>query len=139
METHVKIVAWLYIGLGILGILAALIAFAAIVGGGLISGDETAIRITTIVAIFVGLFVVLVSVPGIVAGIGLLSFKSWARVLAIILAVLNLPGFPIGTFLGIYSLWALLDSESSQLFTGMAIESSPPIPPTPPSAPLSSG
>ena len=139
METHVKIIAWLYIALGILGILGALIAFAAIVGGGLISGDETAIRITTILAYFIGGFVVLISVPGIVAGIGLLSFKSWARVLAIILALLNLPGFPIGTFLGIYSLWALLDSESSQLFTGMAIESSPPIPPTPPSAPLSSG
>jgi hypothetical protein len=116
MRTHVQIVAWLYIALGILGVLVALIAVGAIIGGGLISGDETAIRVTTIVSIFVGGLVVLVSIPGVVAGIGLLSFKSWARVLAIILALLNLPGFPIGTLVGIYSLWALLDSESSLLF-----------------------
>jgi hypothetical protein len=116
MKTHVQIVAWLYIAAGILGIFLALVVAGLIVSGGLISGDDTAIRVTTIVSIFVGGLVVLVSVPGVVAGIGLLSFKSWARILAIILSILNLPGFPIGTLLGIYSLWALLDSESSLLF-----------------------
>jgi hypothetical protein len=116
MKDHIKIIAWLYIVMGVLGILAALVAFAVIVGGGLISGDQTAIRITTIVALVIGGFVVLISVPGILAGIGLLSFKPWARILAIILALLDLPGFPVGTVLGIYSLWVLLDSESSQLF-----------------------
>jgi len=116
MKDHIKIIAWLYIVMGVLGILAALVAFAVIVGGGLISGDQTAIRITTIVALVIGGFVVLISVPGILAGIGLLSFKPWARILAIVLALLDLPGFPVGTVLGIYSLWVLLDSESSQLF-----------------------
>lgn len=116
MKTHIQIVAWLYIVAGILGVILAVLVAGLIIGGGWISGDDTAIRVTTIVSIFVGGLVVLVSVPGVVAGIGLLSFKSWARILAIILAVLNLPGFPIGTLLGIYSLWALLDSESSLLF-----------------------
>jgi len=116
MRTHIQIVAWLYIATGILGLLLALLVAGIITGGGWISGDDTAIRVTTIVSIFVGALVVLISIPGIVAGIGLLSFKSWARVLAIILSVLNLPGFPIGTMIGIYSLWALLDSESSLLF-----------------------
>ncbi|OGO31087.1 MAG: hypothetical protein A2Z16_15505 [Chloroflexi bacterium RBG_16_54_18] len=116
MRDHIKIIAWLYIILGVLGILGALIAFAIIAGGGVISGDETAIRITAIVAFVIGGIVVLVSVPGIITGLGLLNFKPWARILAIILALLNLPGFPIGTALGIYTLWAMLDSESSQLF-----------------------
>jgi len=116
MKDHIKIIGWLYIAMGVLGILGAFVAFAIIVGGGLISGDQTAIRITTIVALVIGGFVILVSIPGILAGIGLLSFKPWSRILAIILALLNLPGFPVGTVLGIYSLWVLLDSESSQLF-----------------------
>jgi len=116
MKTHIQIVAWLYIAMGILGILLSLLVAGIIAGGGWISGDDTAIRVTTIVSIFVGALVVLISIPGIVAGIGLLSYKSWARILAIILSVLNLPGFPIGTLLGIYSLWAMLDSESSLLF-----------------------
>lgn len=37
-----------------------------------------------------GGFLILISIPGIVAGIGLLKYKSWARILAIILGVLNL-------------------------------------------------
>jgi hypothetical protein len=120
MRTHIKIVAWLYIVMGLLGILLALVVGALIAGGGLISGDDTAIRVTTIVSIILGGLVILLSVPGVVAGIGLLSFKPWARILAIILSVLNLPGFPIGTLVGIYALWALLDSESSRLFEGKA-------------------
>jgi len=118
MKTHVKIVAWLYIVMGLLGILSALVVGALILGGGLISGDETAIQVTTIVAIVLGSLVVLLSIAGVVAGVGLLGFKPWARILAIILSVLNLPGFPIGTLVGIYSLWALLDSETSLLFEG---------------------
>ena len=118
MKTHVKIVAWLYIVMGFLGILIALVVGAIILGGGLISGDDTAIRVTAIVAVILGGLVILLSVPGVVAGIGLLSFKPWARILTIILSVLNLPGFPIGTLVGIYSLWALLDSETSLLFEG---------------------
>lgn len=116
MKDHIRIIAWLYIILGVLGIFGALIAFAVIAGGGMISGDETAIYVTGIVALVIAVIVVLVSVPGIIAGLGLLKFKPWARILAIILALLNLPGFPIGTALGIYTLWAMLDSESSQLF-----------------------
>jgi hypothetical protein len=60
--------------------------------------------------------VVLLSAPGIIAGVGLLGFHSWARILALVLAVLNLPGFPIGTLLGIYTLYALLDDDAAHLF-----------------------
>lgn len=117
METHVKVIAWLYIILGILGLLAAGIVVLAVAGGGLISGDRTAITITTIVAAVVGGLLVLLSAPGIVAGIGLLGFHPWARILAIVLSVLNLPGFPMGTILGIYALYVLLDDDTSRLFS----------------------
>jgi len=106
----------MYILLGILGILAAALTFVAITGGGLISGDETAIRITSLVGTLVGGFITLVSVPGIVAGWGLLKFKAWARILTLVLGLLNLPGFPVGTLLGIYTIWILLDNETSRLF-----------------------
>lgn len=41
-----------------------------------------------------------------------------ARILAIILAVVDLVVVPFGTALGIYSLWALLHDGSKQLFLG---------------------
>ena len=116
METHVRVLGWLYIIMGVMGILAAGIVILAIAGGGLISGDRTAITVTSIVAAVIGGLIILFSVPGIIAGIGLLNFKPWARILALVLGILNLPGFPLGTILGIYTLWALLDSETTQLF-----------------------
>jgi len=116
VETHVKILGWLYIVLGLLGIISAAIVFVAVAGGGIISGDRQAIIITSIVAICVGGFLLLVSAPGIIAGIGLINFKPWARVLTLVLGFLNLPGLPVGTALGIYTLWVLLQEKTTPLF-----------------------
>ncbi|HEX7974045.1 MAG TPA: hypothetical protein VF498_06530 [Anaerolineales bacterium] len=116
METHVKVVGWLYIVLGGLGILAAALVFLIVFGSGLISGDRTAIGVTFIVAAAVAVMLLVLSVPGVIAGFGLLSFKPWARILALILGILNLPGFPLGTLLGIYTLYALVDEEGARLF-----------------------
>ena len=120
METHIKVVAWLYIILGLLGILGALLLFAAVFGGGLISGDRTAITVTGIVGAVLSGFLVLLSAPGILAGLGLLQYRPWARILALVLGVLNLPGFPTGTILGVYTLYALLDDRSTVLFNQRA-------------------
>ncbi len=116
MEKHVTFVGALRIGLGLLGILAAMIVVVAVVGGGLISGDREAIRITAIVGPVVAFFLVLLSVPGIIGGIGLLKWKPWARFLVLILAVLDLFNIPIGTALGIYTIWVLMRDETVQLF-----------------------
>jgi fructose-specific phosphotransferase system IIC component len=51
-----------------------------------------------------------------VAGVWVLQYKNWARILAIILAILNLILFPIGTILGIYTLWVLFNDETKTLF-----------------------
>ena len=51
---------------------------------------------------------------GAAAGVGLLKFEPWARILTIVLAVLSLLSFPFGTALGIYSMWVLLPSESER-------------------------
>jgi hypothetical protein len=60
--------------------------------------------------------VLVISLPGLIAGIGLLSFQPWARILTIVLSVIELPGFPFHTALGIYGLWALLSNEGAALF-----------------------
>jgi hypothetical protein len=116
MEKHVTFVGALRIGLGTLGILAAVIVLVAVVGGGLISGDREAIRITAIVGPVVAFFLFILSVPGIIGGIGLLRRKPWARFLVLVLAVLDLFNIPIGTALGIYTIWVLMRDETVQLF-----------------------
>lgn len=116
METNVKIIGWLHIVLNVLALVAGLCVSALVLGGGLISQDDTAITVTAIVALVLAGFFVFLAIPGLVAGIGLLSFKNWARILAIILAVLNLMNIPIGTALGVYTLYVMLDDETSALF-----------------------
>ena len=107
----------LYIAFGALGALTALIVFAAIVGGGLMSRDMEAAAITTGVGTVVAFFLLLVSLPGIIAGVGLLKRKSWSRILVLILACLNLLNVPFGTAIGIYSLWALTRPETPRLLS----------------------
>ena len=120
MKQHVTFVGALHIGYNAFGILAAVAVFMFIVVGGLIGGliseQEIVIPITFFVGTGIALWLILVSVPGIVGGIGLLKYKSWARYLVLVLSVLGLLNIPIGTAIGVYSIWVLAQDETAQLF-----------------------
>jgi hypothetical protein len=116
MEGHVKAVALIYIVLGFLAVIAAIAMFGILAGAGVISGDRTAMLTTGIIGTVLAAALVIMSVPSIIAGFGLLKMKNWARVLTIILDALNLFGFPIGTAIGVYTLWVLLNDQTTRLF-----------------------
>ena len=61
-------------------------------------------------------FLIAVSLPGLVAGIGLLKGRPWARILGIVVALVNLINIPFGTIVGIYGLWVLFNRETEALF-----------------------
>ena len=69
--------------------------------------------------IAVGLFICLAA--HIATGWGLLKMQEWGRWLAIALAVLSLPGFPVGTAVGGLSLWYLLQPEVKDVFLGTSV------------------
>jgi len=123
MQSHVKILAILHIVFGALGILLGLVSFALFGGiAGIVgmnaSTDEAAIAIPILGGIggLIFVFALLVSVPGLVAGIGMLSFKPWSRILGIVISILQLINFPIGTVLGFYGIWVLFSREGAALF-----------------------
>ena len=116
MEEHVRILGILYIALSALGIIAAAIVFVILVGSGMITGDEEVIFITRIVGIGVAGLLLLFSLPGLFAGLGLLKYESWARILALVLGFINLINIPFGTMLGVYSIWVLTNKEIQELF-----------------------
>ncbi len=68
----------------------------------------------------VGVVLLASAAVGILAGWGLLERQPWARVLAIVLGVLNLIDMPFGTALGVYTLWALLPSKSEEEYRQIA-------------------
>jgi hypothetical protein len=60
-----------------------------------------------------GVGVLVLGVVGMAAGWGLWQREPWARIVALILAVLALLHFPLGTALGIYTLWVLLPNDAA--------------------------
>lgn len=118
MRQHVTLLGALLIAHSALGLLIAAIVFISVAGGGLLSGDAEAMLITGTVATAVGGFFAFISLPGLIAGFGLLSFKPWARILALIVCILGLLHVPLGTALGIYGIWALTKEEAAELFRG---------------------
>ena len=118
LDQHVKILGWAYIVMNALLALGGLCIAPFVFGSGLLSGDGDAAVVTSIVATTIFAIMMILALPGLIAGWGLLKRKSWARILAIVLGVLNLTNFPIGTILGIYTLWVLLQSEASAMFNG---------------------
>ena len=69
-------------------------------------------------SIFIGVGVIMfiLAIIYIVVGWGLWTLKSWARLAAIILAIISLISFPIGTILGIIILWYLFKPEIKAAF-----------------------
>jgi hypothetical protein len=65
-------------------------------------------------------FLLASAVAGLLAGWGLLNYRPWARVLALILGAISLLHFPFGTALGIYTLWVLLPAESENEYRRLA-------------------
>jgi hypothetical protein len=123
MAEHVRILGILHVVYGILGVLAGIIVLV-IFGGlaGLVSvadrsGDALiAVPILGGIGAFVFILLLALSLPGIIAGFGLLKLRPWARMLTIILSALELMSVPVGTALGIYGLWVLLSPGGEKLF-----------------------
>jgi hypothetical protein len=57
------------------------------------------------------------ALPCLIGGIFVLQCRNWARVLLIVASALNCLVFPLGTVLGVYTLWALLTPEIEPLFS----------------------
>jgi hypothetical protein len=125
MRDHIRILGILHIVFGALGIAGALIVlliFGGLAGVVAVANDTGDVDRAAGMAALGGIglvvfFIILVlSVPGLIAGIGLLKLRPWSRMLTIVLSALDLFSVPVGTALGIYGLWALLSQPTEALF-----------------------
>jgi hypothetical protein len=116
MQQHVKILGWLFIIFSAFFVAVGFFILAVLGGVGVLSGDREAMYISGAVGVAVACILLILSVPGIVAGLGLFKYQQWARILAIILGALHLLSFPLGTALGIYTFWVLFNAQTILLF-----------------------
>lgn len=113
MNIHKQIAAWLSIVLGAISLVVMLVVFLFLGGLAAFVGDATVTGVFAILGTFIFFFVGFFAVADIVAGILYLRGSSAARVWLIISNILFLLGFPLGTLIGAYSLWALLSNDAS--------------------------
>lgn len=121
MQTHVKVLAWLFIVfgafylIGAFGVQMVVGIITAIIGAQ--GGEDAAIGATIfgLTGTAMSIFLVCMGIPGIITGIGLLKLKRWARIAGIILSAMRLISFPIGTALGVYGLWVFFHKDTEAL------------------------
>ncbi len=114
MEAHVKALALLYILVGAFSGVTGLILLAVFAGPAMNASFGPLAG--TILTGWIVLMLIL-AIPSIVLGVGLLHRRPWARTTGMVIAILELLNFPVGTVLGGYTLWVLLTPETDPLFT----------------------
>ena len=118
MKKHVSLVAALQIGFSTIGIIAAIaIFFTFSFAGSFVEDVDEATVVLRFLGTFLPAMFVLTSIIGLIGGIGLLSYQKWARILVMVIAAIGCIAFPVGTVVGIYSLWVLMQDDTVKLFT----------------------
>ena len=117
-STHVMLVAWINIVFGAMFAFIGVFAFVFLTGIGVAAQDAEAVSVLGFIGTAAAIFFITLSLPGILAGIGLLQRKAWGRILGIVVAILDLFNVPVGTALGIYTLWVLTANEATAYFGG---------------------
>jgi len=117
MKKHIELLGILHLVYGGLALFLAAFCFMLLSGIGFLTHDALAMSILGTIGMVVCIVITVLAIPGIIAGIGLLKMKAWARIVAIIVGCLNLLHFPFGTALGVYTLWVLLNDESRTLLS----------------------
>jgi hypothetical protein len=113
IDTHVRIAAWLNIVLSVLALLI-LLGVALVIGAfGAFSAHEGGHDGTFLgwMAGFGALVVVLIALlpaAELLGAVLLLRGSEAGRILTIVFSVLGLLNFPLGTAVGVYTLWAVL-------------------------------
>src|SRR4051794_36505358 len=127
MRDHIKILGILNV---VMGSLTASVGLIALV---ILSGVAGAIRwsgvspedgsgalaapVLTLIGLGAAAFFVLLGLPSIIGGWGLLKLRPWARVFTLVLSAFHLLHVPFGTALGVYGFWVLLSDEGRAILT----------------------
>jgi hypothetical protein len=104
-RTHQKILGALFTIYGALNFTAGIALLASINIVNIFVDEADIIQLVTVFGGFIGGILLVTSVPAIIAGIGLIQEKDWSKVVGLIIGIIYLLFFPIGTLIGIYSIW----------------------------------
>ncbi len=126
VRDHIQLVAILWIAIGVLQMIVSLgvLTVSRVVIGNILRPDMgipgNVFPLLHTIFGFLSLFVAAKGAADIIAGWGLLERASWARPLTIVVSFIGLLSVPVGTALGVYSLWVMLPEDSAQEYDRLA-------------------
>jgi len=117
MKKHVTLVAAFQIGFSTIGIIVATILFFVFsFAGSFVDDVDVASTVMRFIGTFLPAMMMLTALIGLIGGIGLLGFYKWARIVVMVVSAIGCFAFPIGTIIGVYSLWVLIQDDTAKLF-----------------------
>ena len=129
MEKHITLVGILNIVYESLGIIGSFVLFAIATGfryffeilsrydhNGMDEVPPEILDIIPIILTVVGIIIFVFSIIGIIGSVGVIKRKEWGRITLLVISFFNLLHIPLGTILGVYSIWALLNDDTIRLF-----------------------
>ena len=116
---HIRVLGILWIVYSLLSVLGGIALFfvANFIFGAMARGGEFppgAPPFLRPMLTAIGWVILIKGLAGVAAGWGLLEREEWARPLALVISFISLLNIPIGTAIGIYSLWALLYADADR-------------------------
>ena len=132
---HVSILGWLVIAHAVMtGLIGVIVIFAGQVARRFILDNPRIfdnldprdapppelLNIVGPVTFLIGMIFLLIALPSVAAGVGLLRYRSWGRVLTLVLSFVRLLEFPFGTATAIYSFWVLLSRGGKDFYSERA-------------------
>jgi len=120
LEPHLRALGIAHIVYSFLLLIPAAIVFGVLTTVGIFADDPDVAQILPLVGISVGAFLLVLAIPGFIAGYGVLTKKKWGLSVALVVGLLNILCFPFGTALGGYSLWVFTKSNEQSSPGGQA-------------------
>jgi len=104
-KTHQKILGAIFIAYGVINLLGGITLLATLNIVNLFVDEPEVIQVVAVFSRLLGGILVATSIPAIVAGVGSLQEKEWSRNLGLVVGIIYLLFIPIGTVIGIYTIW----------------------------------
>ena len=108
MRKEIILLGSLHIALSILYIVVSASALAVLFSKGFFTDGIAARTSEHVITVVLSVFLLLVSVCGIIAGAASMHDKNWAHMVVLILGCLDLICIPVGTMLGIYTIYIFM-------------------------------
>ena len=114
IDQHKKILGVLYVvfsSLNIVGVMFFVLLASSIIP--IHVDDQEALLVINIVKYALISLTIVLTLPALIAGIGLLYKQDWALTLAFIIGIIGILGFPIWTFIGVYTIVIFIMAQNT--------------------------